>query len=217
MRADGTPARARGECFATSGRHVRRLYLLGGSAGAGKTTVAKELARILDAGWLQLDTVWLALQDAFPSGSEEHMLLSIDERIRRQDGTADDLVGHQLRAAAFVCNALKRALLFELQAHATVIVDGAWLLPSYMAELEVEDAVVAGAVLYEAERDAVKAAMASRRTTARMVAPWHDLSATVSWQFGMRVAEDAAALGIPVVAARPRETLVARTRRALGA
>jgi 2-phosphoglycerate kinase len=193
----------------------RRLYLVGGSAGAGKTTTCRLLAHELEAGWLQIDTVWLALEDAFPPGSDEHTLLSIDERIRKQQGSVEDLVEQQVRAAAFVCKALRRALMFELEAHRTVVADGAWLLPAYMAGLELENTAVAGAILHEPDRDEVKAAMASRRTKARMVAPWHDLSATVSWQFGNRMAQEAAPLGIPVVAARPRDTLVSRLKLAL--
>ena len=47
----------------------RRLVLIGGSAGSGKTTVAQTLAAELGAGWLQLDTVWLALKAAAGAGS----------------------------------------------------------------------------------------------------------------------------------------------------
>lgn len=42
----------------------RRLILVGGSAGSGKTSVARTLAGDLGAGWLQLDTVWIAMKAA---------------------------------------------------------------------------------------------------------------------------------------------------------
>jgi 2-phosphoglycerate kinase len=192
-----------------------RLYLIGGSAGAGKTTTARQLAQELSAGWLQVDTVWLALQDAAPRVSETRRLLAIDERIRQLDGTVEQLVEHQLAAAAFVCGALRRAFLFELQAHETVVADGAWLLPEFIANLELEDTAVSGAIIYEADRAQVQAAMASRREGPRMVAPWHELSATTSWQYGNRMAEEARQHSIPVVAARPRDTLLARVSTAL--
>jgi hypothetical protein len=174
------------------------------------------LARELGAGWLQIDSVWLALQEAFPPGSAEHTLLAIDERIRQQSGTPPELVDHQIEASRFVCRALRRAFMFELEAHGAVVTDGAWLLPEFMTTVEIEDTRVAGAIIHEPARERVKAAMASRRKGARMVAPWHDLSATVSWQFGNRMAEQAQRVGIPVVSAQPRETLLSRLKQALG-
>ena len=42
----------------------RRLFLVAGSAGSGKSTLAKALAHEFDAGWLQLDSIWLAMKVA---------------------------------------------------------------------------------------------------------------------------------------------------------
>jgi predicted kinase len=194
---------------------MRHLYLIGGSAGAGKTTTARQLAQDLGAGWLQVDTLWLALQDAAAPGSAARRLLAIDERIRQLDGTPEELVEHQVQAAEFVCAALGRALLFELQAHESVVADGAWLLPEFMATLQLDHTAVSGAIIHEADRAEVQASMASRREGPRMVAPWHELSATTSWQYGNRIAEEARLHSIPIVAARPRDTLLTRLHTVL--
>jgi ATP-dependent Clp protease ATP-binding subunit ClpA len=45
-------------------RVTRRVFLVAGSAGSGKSTLAKALAHELDAGWLQLDSIWLAMRVA---------------------------------------------------------------------------------------------------------------------------------------------------------
>jgi predicted ATP-dependent serine protease len=47
-------------------RVKRRLLLIGGAAGIGKSTVAHTLATRHDAAWLQLDTLWIAMRDAVP-------------------------------------------------------------------------------------------------------------------------------------------------------
>src|SRR5213592_5009702 len=46
-----------------------RLVLVGGTTGSGKTTVARTLAGDLGAGWLQLNTVWIAMKAAGGHGT----------------------------------------------------------------------------------------------------------------------------------------------------
>ncbi len=67
----------------------RRLILIGGSAGVGKTSVARTLARELGAGWLQLDTVWIAMKAAAGRGSSAFSLLDVAGRMQR-DGDSDE-------------------------------------------------------------------------------------------------------------------------------
>ena len=61
----------------------KRLILIGGSAGSGKTTVAQTLAGSLRAGWLQLDTVLIAMKAAAGEGSPAFSLLDVAGRMRR--------------------------------------------------------------------------------------------------------------------------------------
>lgn len=101
-----------------------RLLLVGGAAGTGKSTVARALAARLDGAWLQPGTLWIAMRDAAPAGSDERGRLDIDQRIRAQAEPADELLGHHITASAAVYAALPHALAFEFQTHPTVVADG---------------------------------------------------------------------------------------------
>ena len=193
----------------------RRLILIGGSSGSGKSTTARLLAKELDAGWLQVDTLWVALQGAFASDEAVSRLLQVDRRLRESDEPAQTLVEHQIAAGRFVCSVIPKALWAELQAHDTLVADGAWLLPEFAANLKIEGATVFGAYLQEPDAVAVRRALDSRRVS-KQPQRWHAQVANVSWAYGNWLAEEARRFGLPVVAARPRGSLVARLRTALG-
>ena len=194
---------------------MKRLLLVGGAAGAGKTTAARSLAKRLSAGWLQVDTLWIAMQEALPRDSARYRQLRVDERITQSSDPVELLVAGHVQASRLVCAALPRVLQFELQTHETLVADGAWLLPEFMAGLRLDDVEVRGAVLYEPELAEVRAAMDSRRAM-KMVAPWHERSARASWAYGQWLAGEAERFHIPVVAARSRAGLLERLCDALG-
>lgn len=195
---------------------TKRLILLGGAAGSGKSTTARALAQDLAAGWLQLDTIWVALQGVFDPGSPEYRLLRVDERIRDSDDPVEVLVDHHIQTSRFVSQVIPRALEFELQSHDTLVADGAWLLPEFAAGLALGGTTISTLVLHEPEIEEVRAAMSARRST-NMVAPWHQRSVEVSWRYGNWLASEARRWGIPVVAARPRSSLHGRVRSFLSA
>ena len=105
----------------------KRLYLVGGASGSGKSTTAKLLARELDAGWLQVDTIWVAFQEALSADQDATRLLRVDARIFHSDDTVDELLKHQVAAGRFIGPRLGRVFWTELQKHDTVVADGAWI------------------------------------------------------------------------------------------
>ena len=108
---------------------MRWLFLIAGSAGSGKSTLAKALAQELDAGWLQLDSIWLAMKVAAGDGTPAHDVLDIDRRMHRADEADDVVLAAHVAASGEVCRALPTVLGHELQDHerlvAALVRDGA--------------------------------------------------------------------------------------------
>jgi cytidylate kinase len=81
---------------------TRRLLLVGGSAGSGKSTVARSLASQLGAGWLQLDTVWVALKAAAGPGTPAYDELAIDQRMADENDSDEAILAALVAAAETV-------------------------------------------------------------------------------------------------------------------
>ena len=144
------------------GRVSKRTILLGGSAGAGKTTLAQTLARDFDASWLQLDTVWTAMKAAAGRGSSASNLLDVAGRMSRGGDSDADLLTAQIAASEAVCAVLPEVFAFELDTRPVLVADGAWLLPSFVAGLELPDTEVRCVFLQHADVDDLANALALR-------------------------------------------------------
>ena len=192
-----------------------RLLLIGGSSGAGKTTIAGELARELPAGWLQVDTIWIALRAAAQLGTPEYAAFDIDRRIKTGEESAEALVDAHATACELVCRALSDVLSFELRAHRTLVADGAWLTPAFMASYRPSGVDVSAVVIHEPEPAEVLRAMRGRSAFPSTM-PWQRRGAEVSWRLGNVLAARAREFDVPVVSARPRAELLASVKNALG-
>ena len=196
-------------------RETRRLYLVAGPAGSGKTTLAKVLAHELDAGWLQLDSIWLAMKVAAgDEGTPARDVLDIDCRMRREDEADDDVLAAFIAASGEVCRALPTVLELEFQAHERLVVDGAWLLPSVVKELTLGDAEVRAVYIVQRTEADVEAALAPRRGGSPLV-DHHRLINRRNFQYGLWMADQARRHGLPVVEALPFDSLLDRATAAL--
>jgi 2-phosphoglycerate kinase len=193
---------------------TRRLFLIAGSAGSGKSTLAKAVAHELDAGWLQLDSIWLAMKVAVGEGTPARAVLDIDRRMRLENEADDDVLAAHVAASGEVCRALPTVLELELQAHERLVVDGAWLLPSFVRKLELPDTEVRGVYVVQRTEAEVEAALIPRRGGLPLE-DRHRLMNRRIFQYGAWLAEEARAHGLPVVEALPFESLLDRTRAVL--
>jgi 2-phosphoglycerate kinase len=193
---------------------TRRLFLVSGSAGSGKSTLAKALAHELDAGWLQLDSIWLAMKVAAGDDTQAQDLLDIDRRMRRKDESDDGVLAAHVAASGEVCRALPTVLRLELEAHERLVVDGAWLLPSFVTELELPDTEVRAVYVVQRTETDVEAALIPRRGGLPLEDN-HRLMNRRIFQYGTWLAAEAHAHDLPVVEALPFKSLLDRARDAL--
>jgi 2-phosphoglycerate kinase len=193
---------------------TRQLVLVAGSAGAGKSTLARALAHELDAGWLQLDSIWLAMKVAAGEGTPAQDVLNIDRRMRREDEEDDDVLAAHVAASGEGCRALPMVLGLELEAHQRLVVDGAWLLPSFVTNLKLPDTEVRAVYVVQSTEADVEAALTPRRGGLPLE-DRHRLMNRRILQYGAWLADEARAHDLPVVDALPFESLLDRARAAL--
>jgi 2-phosphoglycerate kinase len=194
---------------------TRRLLLIGGSAGSGKSTVARSVASQLHAGWVQLDTIWVALKVAAGPGTPAYDALAVDQRLESEQDSDEAIVAALVAAATAVCDVLHEVFAFELETHDVLVADGAWLLPSFVARLELDDTDVAAVYLNHASPTSLATALAPRLADGRRQAR-HDRIDRRLWKYGEWVEAGARRYGLPVLNPLPFETLDARVRSALG-
>ena len=193
---------------------TRHLILVGGSAGSGKTTVAQTLADDLGAGWLQLDTLWIAMKAAVGHGSSAFSVLDVAGRMRRGGDSDDDLLAAHVAASEAVCAVLPEVFAFALDTRPVLVADGAWLLPTFIAGLELPDTEVRSVFLQHADVDAVAAALAPR-LGGRPPQERHRRMNRQIWQYGAWVGVQARGQDLPVLDPVPYSTLTDRARAAL--
>jgi 2-phosphoglycerate kinase len=193
---------------------TRRLILVGGSAGSGKTTLAAALADELGAGWLQLDTLWITMKAAVGPGSSAFDGLDVAGRMHRGRDPDDELLAAHVAASEAVCAVLPEVFAFELETHRVLVGDGAWLLPSFIADLRLPDTEVRSVFLNHADVDGVSAALAPR-LGGRPAQERHQRMNRQIWRYGDWLGIQARLHGLPVLDPLPFSTLAHRARAVL--
>lgn len=205
-----------------------RVLLLGGSAGVGKTTVARELAYLLSISLLLVDDVRLALQAVTTCVEQPglHRFLNYDAGQRRESESIHDdwiVVGEAMISPLKVIIAHH----IVVGGAGPIIIEGDGILPSLATQQSFRELkhfqglqpaqAIRGVFLVEQNQDQILHNLVDRgRGFDEWATEKQRAFSRASWMFGQWLAREAKAYGLPVVAARPFDTCSQRILAAIG-
>jgi len=194
------------------------VLLIGGPAATRKTSVAKTIAARCGAEVLQADDVWLALQRAIDPDTRPTLHFYARETV--WDRPIEELVTAMRVLADEVSAALEPVTAHHLRVRDRIVIEGVWITPAFAARKAFGGSTYDGAVrsvfIDERDQTAIRDVMLAR---GRGIQEWlpRRQTAMVRMQagYGEWLREAASAQGLPLVAARPVETLVDRVLTAV--
>ena len=137
------------------------VFLLGGSAGAGKSTSGTEAARRLGVACVSADSVWHALQAV--TSRESHPPLHYFEPTEDEWRQGPDfLCARHIKSALAQTPALDAFLDREMKEGHRLLFEGAWITPEMAARRCAEVPGTRAAFIYEPEQEEVLASMMTR-------------------------------------------------------
>lgn len=196
-----------------------RVLLIGGNSGAGKTTVAQELSRRSGISLLLVDDVRIAIQSVTTEESHRALHFFLSDPLVWRLPPEMLLAGMQ-----GVAGALEPALSAVVAHHIAVpsagalIIEGDGLLPEFASRLiashsdsRYTSTLVRGIFLVEGDEAVVLRHMQERgRGFQLQPEKTRQQIARVSALYGRWLQEEAERVGVAVIAAQPRESLIAR-------
>ena len=190
-----------------------RLVLLGGAAASGKSASGTEAGRRIGIPCVSADSLWYALQSVTSRESHApfHYFEPTEEEWRRGP---DFLCDRHIKCAESLTPALDAFVDRELKEGHNLLLEGAWITPEFAAYRSGESPDVRALFIHEPEESAVLASMVERQQRTSPSERQLRLSA-MAWRYGNWLQEGATSRGLPVVEARPRETLVERIIQAI--
>lgn len=182
------------------------VLLIGGPSGVGKTTVAAQVAEHLGVPWLMVDDLRLALMRSGVPIPDIPEIKPFDAQ------------GSLIAIGEAVAPAIEVVIENHVDQHYSVIIEGDGILPSLFDRPSVRARASNGRVravyLHEPDPEALLANLIARRTD-----NWREnlqAYAHRSAAYGEWLTKEAEKRGIPIVAARPWDTLVDRILAASG-
>ncbi len=192
-----------------------RALLIGGASGVGKTHVSYALAHHYRVGLTEVDDFQVILERM--TAPEKYPVLHFyrdhPDEFRRMDEEAK--LAQIISYARVMAEALEHVIANHVEGGPPVVLEGDFILPS----LAVQRAhggipargLVRGLVIYEEDERQI-----ARNLMAREGKPHPDRAHT-SWRYSEWLRAEATRLGVPVLAAHPWDTVVARAIAVLDA
>jgi 2-phosphoglycerate kinase len=191
-----------------------QVLLIGGASGVGKTSVSYRLARHFGVGITAIDDFQVILERM--TDSEWYPELHLWRRDPRAflDMSPDEQLAFTVRYGTVMAEALEVVIANHLEDEPPIVLEGDFLLPSVATRDVYVDQPAEGRVraIFIVEPDENQIA---RNYLAREGEDQPG-RARISWRYSEWLREEAGRLGVPVVPARPWDTVFERSLDAIG-
>lgn len=182
------------------------VLLVGGPSGSGKSMVCAELMRRYGIGCAEIDDISTAVK-AMTTPEQQPILHYWSQHAGTEEWTAERILELTLLVADALAPAVEAVVAAHLNYGPPVIMEGDYLLPALSARLGDR---VRMAFIYEPDEAQLVANYAGREPASGEQL----MRARVSYLFGQWLVRSGRELGVPVLPARPWDTLPDRLGRA---
>jgi len=185
------------------------VLLVGGPSGTGKSSACAALLRRYEIGTAEIDDLDAAVR-AMTTPEQQPALHYWSQHADTEEWTAERILEVTVSAARAFEPALRAVVAAHLDNGPPVIMEGDFVLPALLGTEPLTGPEVRAVFVYEPDEAQLVANYAGREPASGPQL----MRARVSYLFGQRLVAESARLGVPVLPARPWDTLPDRIHAA---
>src|SRR5687768_7833268 len=191
------------------------VLLIGGASGTGKTSISYRLAQYFGVGITEVDDFQVILEHMTTPEQQPvlHYWRTLPEGVHL---TPEEIVTHTLKVCRVMAPAIELVIANHLESHAPIVLEGDFILPELAAQETFRDMPNEGRVrgLFIDESD--EAQIVQNYLQREPDQGPQTYRARVSVLYNQWLKQEAESLDVPVIPARPWETIFERILAALG-
>ena len=182
------------------------VLVLGGPSGAGKTSVSYPLALRYGVAICEIDDLCITAE-ALTTPEQQPDLHYWNTHPEATDLPPDKIMEHFIKMCRALAPAVSAVIANHLETNMPVVLDGDYALPEQFAAVSER---VRAVFIYEPDEDVILSNLKTREPD------WtdHEKRSQVGRLFGQWLKDECERLGLPVVQARPWDTVIDRVAKA---